>query len=96
MAIEYHSNFICIQCHDRNSLDIDSTYSTLLPFSDLDNLDEIFGANLDYSPFVTKKIPDPDDHWSSFNKKGLHLLHLNVNSLLPMQIDEVKYRFSRG
>ena len=43
-AIEYHSNFICIQCHDRNSLDIDSTYSTLLSFSDLDNLDEMFGC----------------------------------------------------
>ena len=36
-----------------------------------------------------KKLPDPD-HWSSFNKKGLHFLHLNVNSLLP-KIDEVKY-----
>ena len=49
----------------------------------------MFGVNLDYTPFVAKKIRDPD-HWSSFNKKGLHFLHLNVNSLLP-KIDEVKY-----
>ena len=29
------------------------------------------------------------NHWKAFQRKGLHFLHLNVNSLLP-KIDEVK------
>ena len=31
-----------------------------------------------------------NDIWDPFKKRGLHFLHLNVNSLLP-KIDEVKY-----
>ena len=37
---------------------------------------------------VTSQLPDPN-HWKAFRRKGLHFLHLNVNSLLP-KIDEVK------
>ena len=70
-----------------NDLDIDSTYSTLLPFSDLDNLGEMLGVNLDYTLFVAKNylIPIIGAHSTK-----LHFLHLNVNRLLP-KIDEVKY-----
>ena len=33
------------------------------------------------------KLDDPN-HWKAFQCKGLHFLHINVNSLLP-KIDEV-------
>ena len=31
-----------------------------------------------------------DDDWKLFNKRGLHFLHININSLLP-KIDEIRY-----
>ena len=37
---------------------------------------------------MATKIQDPN-HWKAFQRKGLHFLHLNVDSLLP-KIDEVK------
>ena len=61
---------------------------TTLPFSNLNNLEELSGPNSDYTPNIASQLPDPN-HWKAFRHKGLHFLHLNVNSLQP-KIDEVK------
>ena len=37
----------------------------------------------------TAKGPTEDFMWNPFRKRGLHFLHLNINSLLP-KIDEVR------
>ena len=34
--------------------------------------------------------PLDHDKWNSFKYRGLHLLHLNINSLLP-KIDEIRH-----
>ena len=33
--------------------------------------------------------PQPQSEWSVFNSRGLHFIHLNVNSFLP-KIDELR------
>ena len=41
----------------------------------------------DFTPNVAKQLEDLN-HWKAFQCKGLHFLHINVNSILP-KIDEV-------
>ena len=38
----------------------------------------------------TPHMPKPTNEWNVFRSKGIHLIHLNVNSLLP-NIDEICY-----
>ena len=59
-----------------------------LPFSILCSFDELSFCSTDYTPNVATQLQDPN-HWKAFQSKGLHFLHLHVNSLL-LKIDEVK------
>ena len=77
-----------MQCKDSDVTSIDVGNLTTLPFSNLNNLEELSGPNSDYNPDIASQLPDPN-HWKAVKHKGLHFLHLNVNSLLP-KIDEVK------
>ena len=77
-----------MQCKDSDVTSIDLGNITTLPFSNLNNVEELSGPNSDYTPNIASQLPDPN-HWKAFKHKGLHFLHLNVNSLLP-KIDEVK------
>ena len=80
--------FICAQCKDNNMTSIDLGNLTTLPFSNLDNFEELSGYNSDYTPNVASQLPDLN-LWKAFKQKDLHFFHLNVNSLLQ-KIDEVK------
>jgi len=44
-------------------------------------------VNLNPGP---NQIAHANDTWTPFKKRGLHFIHLNVNSLLP-KIDEIRY-----
>ena len=59
-----------------------------LPYSNLSCLDERPGRSTDYTPNVAMQLEDLNN-WEAFQCKGLHFLHINVNSLLP-KIDKVK------
>ena len=59
-----------------------------LPFSNICSFDEQSGRSTDYTHNVATQLQDLN-HWKAFQRKGLHFLHINVNSLLP-KIDEVK------
>ena len=43
--------------------------------------------NLNPGPVTRHQLNDPK--FEAFNKKGLHLIHLNINSLLP-KVDELR------
>ena len=79
--IAHHTNYICLQCQ---SVDMPSVSGDLkdLPFSNICSFDELSGCSTDYTPNVATNLQDLN-HWKSFQRKGLHFLHLNVNSLLP-------------
>ena len=66
---------------------VDSGNRIDLPFSNLSCIDERSGRGTDFTPNVAKK-PEDLNHWNAFQCKGLHFLHINVNSLLP-KIEEV-------
>ena len=73
-----------MQCIDNDALtSINLGNITTLPFSNVLVLTQTM-----YTPNIASQLPDPN-HWNAFRRKGLHFLHLNVNSLLP-KIDEVK------
>ena len=42
----------------------------------------------DYTHNVAQNLPEKDN-WEPFRKKGMHFIHLNVNSLLP-KIHEIR------
>ena len=44
------------------------------------------GINLNPGPVTRHQLNDPK--FEAFNNKGLHLIHLNINSLLP-EIDKL-------
>ena len=44
-------------------------------------------VNLNPGPVTRHQLNDPK--FETFNNKGLHLIHLNINSLLP-KIDELR------
>ena len=67
---------------------VDSGNRIDLPFSNLSCLDERSGRGTDFTPNVAIQLKYLN-HWKAFQCKGLHFLHINVNSLLP-KIDEVK------
>ena len=83
-----NTDYICMQCIEKDVTSIDLGNITTLTFSNLNNVEELSGPNSDYTPNIASQLPDPN-HWKAFKRKGLHFLHLNVNSLLP-KIDEVK------
>ena len=84
-----------MQCIDNDALtSIELGNITTLPFSNLNNVEELSGPNSDYTPNISSQLPDPN-HWKAFRRKGLNFLHLtcyltcHVNSMLT-KIDKVK------
>ena len=60
---------------------VDSGNRIELPFSNISCLDERSGRSTDHTPNVAIQLEDLN-HWKAFQCKGLHFLHINVNSLL--------------
>ena len=48
----------------------------------------LFSGNINLSPRLVIRHQLKDPKFEAFNNKGLHLIHLNINSLLP-KIDEL-------
>ena len=44
--------------------------------------------NATYTPETNLESCLENDQWKTFDKRGLHLIHLNINSILP-KIDEL-------
>ena len=79
--------FICNQCLN-NENDISQNAWNLFPFAN-----DFFCNNTSALP-VEKTVDDLDevlskDKWNIFNKRGLHMIHLNINSVLS-KIDELR------
>ena len=79
--------FICNQCLN-NENDISQNAWNLFPFAN-----DFFCNNTSALP-VEKTVDDLDevlskDKWNIFNKRGLHMIHLNINSALS-KIDELR------
>ena len=83
--------FICNQCLN-NENDISQNAWNLFPFAN-----DFFCNNTGALPVektVEKTVDDLDevlskDKWNIFNKRGLHMIHLNINSVLS-KIDELR------
>ena len=79
--------FICNQCL-KNENDISQNAWNLFPFAN-----DFFCNNTGALP-VEKTVDDlhevlSKDKWNIFNKRGLHMIHLNINSVLSI-IDELR------
>ena len=79
--------FICNQCLN-NENDVSQNAWNLFPFAN-----DFFCNNTGALP-VEKTVDDLDevlskDKWNIFNKRGLHMIHLNINSVLS-KIDELR------
>ena len=80
-------SFICNKCLN-NENDISQNAWNLFPFTS-----DFFCNNIRALP-VEKTVDDSDevpseDKWEIFNKPGLHMIHLNINSVLS-KIDELR------
>ena len=80
-------SFICNQCLI-NENDISQNAWNLFPFAN-----DFFCNNTGALP-VEKTVDDLDevlseDKWNIFNKRGLHMIHLNINSVLS-KIDDLR------
>ena len=65
-----------------------------LPFQEVESFNE--SQNLysnDFLQTVTASLPDPNN-WTTFKNKGMHFIHINVNSLLPKshEIRNIAYK----
>ena len=61
-----------------------------LPFQEVDNINVIQNSSpkQNYLQIISNSLPD-FDNWAIFKKKGMHFIHINVNSLLP-KIHEIR------
>ena len=75
-----YKNFVCLVITDLKYKDYNSFYQSLMLLLGDVSLNP---GLVQISPAVNVNI------WELFNKKGLHFLHVNINSLLP-KIDELK------
>ena len=75
-----HRNLVCLAITNLKYRNYNSFYQFLLLLSGDVSLNP---GSVQISPPVNVNI------WEPFNKKGLHFLHININSLLP-KIDELK------
>ena len=73
--------YVCSICQKHNS-DADTWH--LLPFY-MENIDEAVDDAINSDTSVAEDI----DKWLPFKKRGLHFIHLNINSLLS-KIDELR------
>ena len=49
----------------------------------------LLSADVSLNPGPSQYLPDNDDKFEAFRKRGLHFLHINVNSLLS-KTDELR------
>ena len=75
-----HKNLVCLAITKLKYKDYNNFYQFLLLLSGGVTLNP---GPVQISPAVSVNI------WEPLNKKGLHFLHININSLLP-KIDELK------
>ena len=83
--VQQDSPALCNFCIDK-AKDPCSLWN-LLPFPE-ESLNEIDNEVLDSEIDINNL--SHTENWNVFKKRGLHLLHLNINSLLP-KIDELRY-----
>ena len=80
------SLLICRPCQDKPNDHLDSGWHQF-PFAD--DFFENRGVPSDEQTDIDFGTPISTDNWKVFNKRGLHLIHLNINSLLS-KIDELR------
>ena len=78
--IALHKSFVCVAVTNLKHKDYNNSYQFLLLLSGDVSLNP---GLFQISPALKTNI------WKLLNKKGLHFLHININSLLP-KIDELK------
>ena len=83
-------SYTCQPCLAKEILVSDNIWNNL-PFSNCDHPLEDPQNLLNhatYTPETNLESCLENDQWKTFNKHGLHLIHLNINSVLP-KIDEL-------
>ena len=87
LKLENNSSSICKPCQNKSHDKLDNAWIEF-PFDD-----DFFGdkeiASFDEKIKNDAYKTDPVADWKAFNKRGLHLIHLNINSLLS-KIDELR------
>ena len=87
LNLENNSSSICKPCQNKSHDNLDNAWVEF-PFDD-----DFFGdkeiASFDEKINNDTYKTDPVAAWKAFNKRGLHLIHLNINSLLS-KIDELR------
>ena len=87
LKLENISSSICKPCQNKLHNNLDNAWVEF-PFDD-----DFFGdkeiASFDEKTNNDAYKTDPVADWKAFNKRGLHLIHLNINSLLS-KIDELR------
>ena len=82
--LENNSSSICKPCQNKSHDNLDNVWVEF-PFDD-----DFFGdkeiASFDEKINNDAYKTDPVADWKAFNKRGLHLIHLNINSLLSIII----------
>ena len=77
------------QTHETDNIGLQTkTETEQLQQNNTQNLNDLTIPDMDYIHKVTQNLPEKDN-WEPFRKKGMHFLHLNVNSLLP-KIHEIR------
>ena len=85
--LENNSSSICKPCQNKPHDNLDNVWVEF-PFDDdffRDKETVSFDEKINDDAYKT----DPVAGWKAFNKRGLHLIHLNINSLLS-KIDELR------
>ena len=85
--LKNNSSSICKPCQNKPHDNLDNVWVEF-PFGDdffRDKEIASFDEKINNDAYKT----DPVASWKAFNKRGLHLIHLNINSLLS-KIDELR------
>ena len=80
------SLLICRPCQDKPNDHLENSWHQF-PFAD--DFFENTGVPSDEQTNIDFGTPNSIDNWKVFNKRGRHLIHLNINSLLS-EIDELR------
>ena len=78
--LENNSSIICKPCQNKSHDNLDNVWVEFQFGDDFFGDKEIaaFDEKINDDAYKT----DPVAGWKAFNKRGLHLIHLNINSLL--------------
>ena len=87
LKLENNSSSICKPCQNKSHDNLDNVWVEF-PFDDESFGDKEIASSdekINNDAYKTDSVAD----WKAFNKRGLHLIHLNINSLLS-KIDELR------